>query len=88
MLQRPVSWRAWDSTISSGVAQDKEGSGAAGWQRPVVTAEHVRFSLGLAMASNGRCTSTQRHCAAMAGDEHAPVRPCFQHHYQSTRVFE
>ena len=83
-----MSWRAWDSTISSGAAQDKEGSGATGWQRPVVTAEHMRFSSGLAMASKGRRTSAQRRHATMAGDEHAPVRPCFHHRYQSTRVIE
>ena len=54
----------------------------------MVTVEPVRFSPGLTVASNGRRTSAQCRRGAMAGDEHAPVRPCFHHRYQSTRVIE
>jgi len=48
--------------------------------------ELVRFSLGSAMASNGRRTTAPRHRATMAGDEVAPVRPRCHQGYQSTRV--
>jgi len=48
----------------------------------------VRFSPGPAVASNGRRTSTQRNRAAMAGDEHSPVRLRFHHLYLSTQENE
>ena len=54
----------------------------------MVTAEPVRFLSGLVVANNGLRTSVQRRRAAMAGDEHAPVRLRFHHRYQSTRVIE